>query len=100
MVRDVENDPRFELSSSTDYSHHPNFQRIIALGRPIVPTLIAEMKAGENRRYHAHVLDLILADVDLGTLYAQPHYFRNTVDLHHDLWLRWWDETGHKQSWE
>ena len=98
MIRDVEKDPRYYVSSNNMYPAHRNFAKIVRLGRPVVPLLIAEMKDGNNR-YQSLILDQILPDVDLGKLYGESDY-KWHPDIHLKYWLRWWDEVGTAQRWD
>ena len=97
LVSDVESSPSYMLSSNFRHDSHPNYAQIVALGKPVVPLLIADIRINGNRGESCLLAD-ILPHVDVFQLYNVQS---SDVDarLYGELWLRWWDSYGQFQSW-
>ncbi len=102
MIKDMESDPRFLYHSFSPFSYHPNFRLIVALGRPIVPMVIDELRAtdkvGWDALYLFDLLKALLPEEKLGQIYGNRNY-RDDSKIHRQYWLRWWDDYGSKQDW-
>ena len=94
MLRDVDGHPT--PSSSREYVFHPNYPRLIQLGKRVVPLAIADLRADKD--YALDVLDDLLPEIDFGRLYGDEHY-KWVTERHRAYWLRWWDEHGSKKDW-
>ena len=79
-----------DLSSTTKRIAHPAYQRIIGLGKPVVPVLLRELKVQPNFWFHA--LRSItgadpVADEDRGSLAAMAV-----------AWVEWGRENGYLEE--
>lgn len=100
MTRDFDADSGVAISSSTAHIYqHPNYRKVVALGKPAVPTVISALRT--NQPYAAEFLRGLLPDVhgSLGGLYGDKEWYLNSKK-ERETWLRWWEEYGSKERWE
>lgn len=102
MINDLETDPRFLYHSFSPFPQHSNFRRIVALGRPVVPIVVDELrttdKLGWDISYLLDLLQALLPEENLGEIYGNKNYRVNST-IERQYWLRWWDDCGSKQDW-
>ena len=78
------------LSSPREMALHPSYQRIIALGAPVLPLVINELRVKGGHWFWAL---RFLANEN-----PVPQESRGNVPEMKRLWLQWWDEKGDSEG--
>lgn len=99
MQADLDSDMRHRVSSNDRYVYENRyFKEICALGRPVVPLAISDLKEEKRERYSAALLRTLLPEINTKLAKKDPD-FSIYSDRERDMWLIWWREEGSKQEW-
>lgn len=77
-------------SNSNVINSHPAYQAILAIGKPAIPLIIKEMRAGE-RGHWFHAVRHILGDGP-----EIPEAVRGRIRIMEKIYLEWLEERGYK----
>ena len=77
-------------SNSNYYNSHPSYLALLAIGKPIIPLIIKDIKAGP-RGHWFHAIEHILGD---GPEIPEEH--RGRIRIMENIYLDWLAERGYK----
>lgn len=96
IINDIERNPTLKLLSTRHFSTHPDYPKLLQLGKRIVPLAVKDLQEGYD--YPLDLLDDLLPDVNLSKLYGRTDY-KTSTKLHRAYWLQWWVEYGSTKDW-
>lgn len=88
-LRDEWDEGTAYLSSSTAIAEHPALQAIIALGRPVVPHIIADWELSKPEEYR-HWFSALEAILNKPTSDLIGEESAGNINAMVDGWMRWW----------